>query len=925
MLHLSKVRVFAGAVLIAAVWFCGVSYGWTTPGSMMSTDNNGNYPLGCPMGGIGGGNFNFMPDGTYNTTWCYVAADAGAPATCYAFQKRGATVISATLQHAGNVTMSDTMYWPTVKVQYTLSTGFNDAIVLKCFSPIIAGDGIANENENSSLPIAIYTFRLTNNTANYDTAGIALSNGATSTIVKNTAGTRVIGIKNGTVCVMADTTKANAADSITCGNSTTGFTTTGLLNNGAAGYLAKRVVVAPNSTSTITFCVSWTNVANGYYRAYFTDAQVMATYGINNAASWETKVDNWHNKILNSNLPSWLTDLVINCCHPLNCMTDFTNTTSNGVAGTYGMAESMSSGNYGTNDQAYFAHFPLPLFLPQAAWSQVARMSGSEMASGVFGHLYGNTDPRSDVGAKFVMETYKDYQWTGNTAMLQARYANIKNAIAGYLSLDGTPAGDGLTDDNDQTTYDNPFSSGWTFPSKEYDNELFLSAIKAAIASAVVNGTPADTSAYHTDFVNTSAGFERANNATMANSGFWNASLTSSSGKTGYYTGSSNVAPGPTSYSIGTCVWNGALHGQWCADLCGLGPLHPESRIESSLDVMNDACLDQHNNPPHYTMMMAYANVNNTGATPTGTYFNGPFVEYASYGAGDFCAGFQHNRPAISMRALHSFWFETFSANFQRVYNVECKMITSGGASNDWGSDRYMNPPVCVAALFGITGFTIDVNAKVLRIKPSIPATGTTYAFPGDSLKAAPLLNPISCGTVDYRQVTASTPYQRFVIRFDNPMQFNTFYAKKLDAQVVSVLKPAVGGTSVAASIAVNSADTSEYQVTFGNTLTIDNTGVNIIIGLSTAAKLAQEGKISPVELTADMKHGTLSYVLPQRMKVNLVLVDARGAAVMRLESEEIAGQHVVRPEWKNMPAGVYYAHFTAGESSSVKKLVYMK
>ena len=33
MLHLSKVRVFAGAVLIAAVWLCGVSYGWTTPGS----------------------------------------------------------------------------------------------------------------------------------------------------------------------------------------------------------------------------------------------------------------------------------------------------------------------------------------------------------------------------------------------------------------------------------------------------------------------------------------------------------------------------------------------------------------------------------------------------------------------------------------------------------------------------------------------------------------------------------------------------------------------------------------------------------------------------------------------------------------------------------------------------------------------------
>ena len=71
--------------------------------------------------------------------------------------------------------------------------------------------------------------------------------------------------------------------------------------------------------------------------------------------------------------------------------------------------------------------------------------------------------------------------------------------------------------------------------------------------------------------------------------------------------------------------------------------------------------------------------------------------------------------------------------------------------------------------------------------------------------------------------------------------------------------------------------------MTFSSTLTIDNTGVNIIIGLRTAAKIARTGNITPVELTVDMKHGTLSYVLPQRMKVNIVLVDARGVAVMRL------------------------------------------
>lgn len=343
------------------------------------------------------------------------------------------------------------------------------------------------------------------------------------------------------------------------------------------------------------------------------------------------------------------------------------------------------------------------------------------------------------------------------------------------------------------------------------------------------------------------------------------------------------------------------------------------------LNFINDACLDQRNgtNVPCYALMMAFPDVNCTGANPTSTYFTATAVTYCAYPAGDLCVAFGHNKPDIGMRALNAFWTDMFS-KYLRVYNMPCKM-TIAGAGEDWGLDRYMNPPACFAALFAITGFTIDYNAKILRIKPSLP-TSAQYALAGDSLKAAPLMNPISCGTVDYRQVTTTPPsFQRFVVRFDNPMQFNTFYTKNLDAATVAVYKPAVGGVSVPASIAVNPNDATEYQVTFGNTLTIDNTGVLILIGGGTATKLAAEGKISLVELTADMKRGTLSYVLPKQMKVSLELVDARGIAVMRLESEESAGQHVVRPDWKNMAARVYYAHFKAGESSCVKKLVYMK
>lgn len=82
---------------------------------------------------------------------------------------------------------------------------------------------------------------------------------------------------------------------------------------------------------------------------------------------------------------------------------------------------------------------------------------------------------------------------------------------------------------------------------------------------------------------------------------------------------------------------------------------------------------------------------------------------------------------------------------------------------------------------------------------------------------------------------------------------------------------------------------------------------------------------VRPVEFTAEMKHGTITYMLPQQAKVSLVLVDVRGVSVMRHEAEERAGTHMVRPEWKNLAVGTYYVRFKVGDAVSVKKLVYVR
>ena len=938
---MSRFCLVAGAVSIAAGLMAGVCYGWSCPGSEAETNSNGNYPLGMPMGGIGGGNWNFLPSGLSNTTYCRVTASAGVPPRCYFYQNRKGNASSPygdTLLHKGKVTSVFTGYWPTVWETYQDSLGMFDSISLECFSPIITGDGIANDNMYASLPLAIYIFTITNYSSSYDTAAIALWDSAKTTILHDTVQTwRVVGIRSSAIGVMVDTAKSDPADSITCtgGSNRPAFLTTGLGPNDSAGILAKRVVVKPNSRRTITFAVAWTSVAAGYYRNYFTDAQALANWGRDSAAILESKVTRWHNKILNSNLPSWLQDLSINSLHVYNSMTDWTTATTSGVTGTYGMAESMSSGNYGTNDQAYHAHFALSLFAPQAEWSQLARMGACENSSGIFYHLYGNSDGlRTCEAQKFTMELLKTYQWTGNTAYLTLMYPIVKLAISGCRS-ENTRDASGLMQDSTLISYDNPYWDGWEAPAYEFTNELYLAALKAAVPAALLSGQAADTARYDTlwNLVHTS--FEKPI-STTAGGGFWDSVDVGAQGKTGYYAASTNVncSPGSGGAQIGRAVWDGGMMGQWCADVCGFGPLHPESRIESMVKFANDACFDNYNYPPVYTLMMSCPSTNTySTSSAVGNYFNiympgssesNKYTEYCSYGPAEMCTAFYHNCADVAMRGLHAFWNQMFS-KYLRVFNMPCK-LTIGGAGIDWGLDRYMNPPGVFGAIFGITGFTIDVNAQTFRIKPSLPTSAHYMIGNGDSLIGGPLINPISCGTVDYRMSSTAYPNaQSFVIRFDNPMQFQTFYTKKMYSQVVTVKKPAVGGASIPATIAVNSADSSEYAVTFGSPLTIDSSGVLIIVGTASQGTRYAPSPAERLKFVVDAKRGIISYLLPQREMVTISLVNSKGERLMFSRGEENAGVHVVPYDGKKIASGLYFVKFTAGAAKIVQKVVAIK
>ena len=621
-----RFRILTGALAIAAVLLCGRGFAFTCAGSLADTaNNNGNYVMGVPLGGIGGGNFNFLPNGDYSTTYCNIAPAAGTMPLVTAFARQGTSVWYSDLKDsaANKMTTTYTGFWPRLTLQYS-QAGMPVKISLEAFSPIIPGD-----NKNSSLPIVIYTFTLTDTATVAETAAVALSNSATGQVIPATG--TVTGIKNGTgtgatIALMVKNDTAGFG-LVTYGASRSLFTANGQLNDTTGGILASKIYLAPSQTRTITFTLSWTNQATGWYRNYYTDAESLATYALINASLLRSRVLNWQNKILKSNFPAWLQDMLINNCHPYNSMTAWTTATQNTVSGvgTYSMQESSDEGDgtttgIGSIDQCYTASIGLPVFAPTAAWSEAARIANVQQTGGMIPHLYSGNDNavRADDAAKFILMCYRDYMWSGDSVKLAALYPDIKKAIAWIMSMD-TKNNDGLTDDSDLDTYDNPYWAGWDIPSREYDNELDLAAFKAGAAMATLfNDTIVNT--YNNYFAKASASFEHATSTggAAAGGGFWDTTHAGPTGLTGYYTGSTDLGGS----GKGLASWEGQFTGQWYADLFGLGPLHPESRIESAIKFTNAVNVDSRTGPnnPAYMMMAALptASLSNTAS-----FFNG--------------------------------------------------------------------------------------------------------------------------------------------------------------------------------------------------------------------------------------------------------------------------------------------------------------
>jgi len=846
MFNLRRISSVISSAVVLLMIFSPAAHPFTIDGSKAPARLKG-----VPIGGIGAGSFNFLPNGTYDRQYCQITAATGAEPTIMVYQNSGGTAWSTqALTTAAGMTISYTGYWPRVTNVYTnASLKFN--LTLDAFSPIYPGS-----SKDGSMPLAFFSFTLENTTASSITAAIACKNNATASVV--TSGSKVTGITGNNITMLVKNSDTDAQ--VTSGSSVTDFTADGLLSNAAGGILASLVTLPAGAKKTITFVIAWSNIS-GQYRKYLTTNAAIAQYGYDNAEALKEKVFNWQNKILNSNLPDWYKDVLINNCHVLNSMVTWNDKDS------CTMRETMSAaGAEGCFDQRYYASMVTPIFAPLAEYHEMKLFARYQAANGQIPHgTDGNSGDKSDINSEFALCLLRDYMWTGEAMFLDDLYGNAKKALLRNKTWDTD--NDGLTDGT-YSTFDQPMYDGWMPIESQYCADVWLAAIKAGQKLAELTNDSATAADWKAQFTKTSTAFEKTN----SQHGFWNTTHAGPTGLKGYYTGSNNITAND---GKGLASWASQLGGQWYADLLQLGLLHPQGRIDSVvkyIEALNKADFG-------YYLAILPDKSNWFGKWP-GTNKCGeqwPWFPPAHFGHPAISQGF----PDIGMECINRQWKCNYGSGpvAPIVWSSPVFMMVNGtDAPDEWGRYRYMNPPGVFSTLFAITGFCIDIANRKLWIKPNIPTSLNK------KLVKAPLINPKSCGTLDYTELAGYG--QTIKIVFDSLMQFAEIVIRDQNTAITPFIDVDKNGVPIPFTMKrTGTGKSAEIMLSFmSGGIAVDKNGITI-----TVTDPSHISNISGVTVTKHAKAlfkssgHNLAYILKQCASDDLVEVyDMKGKLIMK-------------------------------------------
>ncbi len=330
------------------------------------------------------------------------------------------------------------------------------------------------------------------------------------------------------------------------------------------GALAVKFIIRPGQTKEIPLIYSWffpTHTVGHAYAKYFKNSTEVSRYMFEDRQRLFKATKAWHDKLTSSRLPSWFRDALVNNLYPLFSSTWY------GRKGEFAAYEApVVCPLMGTLDVRFYGSIPLSIFFPDLELDAMKRFAQAQRKDGYIPHDLGRKRidlPSNgttyykwkDLCSKFVLMCYRDYLITKDSAFLKKVYPRIKRAMEWEFAQDRNK--DFLPDDEGQ---DQTFDMWNFYGTNSYTAGIFLAALLAAIKIAKVFGDKKVERLYRERFRNGKKNFEER---------LWN-----------------------NRYFVNyVCSQNGCeqsctvaqLNGQWYAHLLGLGYIADRCKVRKAI------------------------------------------------------------------------------------------------------------------------------------------------------------------------------------------------------------------------------------------------------------------------------------------------------------------------------------------------------
>jgi len=355
------------------------------------------------------------------------------------------------------------------------------------------------------------------------------------------------------------------------------FQQTQINGTGANGAVSISTKVQPGEKKTLSILFGWyfphhnwlDLPLDNYYSLLFSNVTAVGqSLGINKDDTQLNSVikdiSTLHNLYLNSSLPDYLVDSLINSVSHMRSAMYFSN-------GDWRQWEANDCDDVDSVHNDHQRHLPYITYFPETekikmrAWAKYQQGDGmiqEELAVGCFG----NTAPydahggrrMGDVTTVFILETLELYRWTNDSAFLKDMYPHVLAGVKWQLSVSSSF---GLPE-HLQCTYDIPGMD--QYPTTTFNSFMHLAALRACMELALIMN---DSTTYNTCYEPFVIAVKQINQM------LWY----SDTPETGYflaYTGGSGEK----------AIFTDALYGQVLAFTYGLGPLYNISTMQLHLN-----------------------------------------------------------------------------------------------------------------------------------------------------------------------------------------------------------------------------------------------------------------------------------------------------------------------------------------------------